>query len=533
MSNKLEHCRLTVRPARLVRGTLGAIGAFGMLAACSVQSLAQQVPAGALQLRPAFSAAGTGSSSTQAGLAQVDDPFAEGSIGDGGVEDGSSIPDDQNAESLTGSSISTEAGDDAQGRAQRAASEGRVVDDINTGTPDSRANVRQSAVEAGNGRPERGEPFLPEGFRAGTWRVFTRIEQAAGYATNADFAPGGSAGAFSQTDVNIRAVSDWSRHQAEITADGGLRRSFTNDEGFIPNAAVNGSLRLDLIDGYTATMRGGYAYSTEALTSNTLGSNVSERPGVHAWNASAEAARNGGKLDLLLRGSLDRTTYEAATLDGGGTLNQGDRDNTLYQVTTRAAYGQSPALKPFVQAGFGWRRYDEASDRNGNERDSTVLDLRAGIQFDRGEKLNGEFAIGYLAESYRDNALETLDGVSFNSVLNWSPERDTTISFTSATTLGGSTTADVSGSIIHSLGVRAERRVRDNLALNATAGAELTYEGGTGSPDTTLRAGIGLEYWFSRYLSMTADLEHQRFESVTPANNWDSTSVRLGVAVQR
>ena len=421
--------------------------------------------------------------------------------------------------------------DEPTGREQRAQRESQVVDPINTATPDSRANVREAPVEAGNLVVPEEEPYLPEGFRAGTWTVFTRVEQALGHTTNTTLSAGGPAGLFRQTDATLRAQSDWSRHQAGIEAQASLRQS--GDEPTIPDLSVNGNLRLDLVDGFAASATAGYRYTTEALTSNSLGSTVSQRPGVHSMNGSVQVERSGGRLDLALRGSLERTLYNDATLSGGGTLSQSDRNNTLYQLSARAAYGSTDAIKPFVQAGIGWRVHDEKTDRNGEERDSVIHDLRAGLQLDLGPKLKGEVSVGHVSENFADANIDTLSGLSLNAAIDWSPVRETRITLSAATTLGGSTTAGENGSVNQNVSLEARRRVRDNLELNGKASIDVARYGTAGGSDVAYGAAIGLEYWISRHLSVTADVEHQQFNSATAGNSWNATSFKMGVALQR
>jgi hypothetical protein len=423
--------------------------------------------------------------------------------------------------------------DSRQAAERRAQGEGAVTDPDNTDNPDPRANVRAAAIDAGQRRRDKIDPFLPEGFRAGTWTVFTRLEQAIGYATNASFAAGGSPGAFSQTQGSLTARSNWSRHELLLEANGALRQTLDGGSDAIPSASAAASLRLDLIDGLVANLRGGYTYQTESASSPNLSSSVVNRPGVHGLAASGELARSGGKLAFALRGSIDRTLHEDAELSGGGTFSQEDRNNTLLGLSLRAAYAPGGAIDPFLQAGIGRRIHDLQTDRNGDRRDSWIADLRAGLLFDFGEKFAGEASIGWLSERFDDAGLQTLDALSLNAALDWSPVRDSVVRFSASTALSGSTTAGENGYVNYNLGVEAARRVRDNLAVNALARADISLGDASGSRDITWTLGAGVEYWLNRHLSVTADVEHQRLDSSTAGNGFDSTSVRLGLALQR
>jgi hypothetical protein len=190
-------------------------------------------------------------------------------------------------------------------------------------------------------------------------------------------------------------------------------------------------------------------------------------------------------------------------------------------------------LKPFLQGGIGKRVYDESVDRNGEDRSGTLVDLRAGLQVDLHEKLTGEMAVGYSWQDFNAGTIQTLDGITVNGTLNWSPERDTLVRLTAQTSFGGSTTAGDNGLLSYYFQTEAERRVRDNLAFNASASYQQSIYDTAGGSDRDYKVGVGAEYWVSRFVSLTANLDYERYDSMTPGNSWDATSVRIGVALQR
>lgn len=396
---------------------------------------------------------------------------------------------------------------------------------------ETRQNLRVEPEQSGVARAVEEEPFLPLGFRAGTWQVFTRLEQAIGYTTNSSNSADGKPGGFSQTDVNASLQSDWSRHEARINLDGSFRHSFDSEEDDIPYGAIEGVLRLDLLDGFTANVIGGYQYTTESTSSRDLSASVTERPGVHRMNGSAELVRTGGIFDLALRGSADRETYDDAKLSNGNKQSQRDRNNTIYEGSFRVAYGASPVFKPFAFVGAGRRQYDEKVDRNGDERSSHILDLRGGVEFDLGEKLAGEVSVGYLREDYDGATLKDIDAASLFANVIWSPERGSNVTFAASTSLGGSTTSGESSSIERNFSLRADRQVRDNLSANAFAALEVDQYPDDQGNDYTWSLGAGIEYFFSRYFSATANVEYERLDSGDPTRSWQGTSFRLGLAL--
>jgi len=394
-------------------------------------------------------------------------------------------------------------------------------------------NLREPAVQSNQTQSDDTQPFAPVGFRMGSSVVNMRLEQSVGYSTNLAQSSGGSAGAFSRTEITVGLVSDWSRHELRVDASAVYRKPFSSDIDDQPTADISTALRLDLVDGFTTTIGTSYGFSTESLTSDNLTGGVSERPGIHTYGGSVEVARTGRRLNFLLRGTVDRTDYEEAALGSGGALDQVDRNSTLYAVTARAGYDYGAFASPFVEARVGARRYDEEVDRNGEQRNSMIYDLRAGYEFDAGDKLNGEISVGYLREEFDEGDLDALNGVSINGTLNWSPERDTTVIFTAATALNSSTTAGNNGTVQYTTGVDITRQATDRLSLNLNAGAVYDYNDQERNADLTWTLGIGAEYWLNRYMALTADIDHRVFEDGDGVNDYDETVGTVGLVLQR
>ena len=394
-------------------------------------------------------------------------------------------------------------------------------------------NPRIGRDQSGTGPIVEQDPFAATGFRMGTSVVNVRLEQAIGYATNVEQASDGQAGGFSQTNLTVSAVSDWSRHELRLDASGSYRKFFDSEEGNRPTANVRSALRLDLIDGFTSTIVGNYSYTTESLTSDNLSDNVTERPGIHTYGLDLELARSQRKLNFLLRGSLERTQYEEAALSDGSALDQVDRNLNTYRLTGRVGYDTGAVATPFVEGSVGWRRFDEETDRNGDRRNSMIYDLRTGLAFDGGEKLNGEIAIGYLREEFEEGALETLEGYSLNGSLIWSPVRDTTVTLNAATRLNSSTTAGDNGSIEYTAGLDITRQATDRLELNANTDLTLDVDEQNDETDVTWTAGVGAQYWINRHLAVSADLDFTRFEDGDGLEDYTDTTATLGMVLQR
>ncbi len=392
------------------------------------------------------------------------------------------------------------------------------------------SNIAADPVQTGTPPTQDTDPFEPTGIRLGTYDMNISLEQAIGYSSNVSEQAGGEGGAFSETSVSADITSNWSRHEWQTNVNGSYRRPFDDDEINQPQLRIDTALRLDLIDGYTLTTRGFYNISTQGFTSSTLAPGAVDNPVQENWGGGVELQRTDHKLQLTLQGDIDRDEFQPTDLGGGISQNEGDRNNNEYRLTARVGYEISPAITPFVEGAYAIRDYDQEADRNGNDRDSDIFELRGGVEVDLGEKLNGEIAIGYVNESFDDPLLQTLDAFTVNGQLNWSPQRDTQIGFTLGTTTNNSITANENGSIIYNGRLDVLRQVTDRFSVNAFADAQVETNDDN---NTTLQIGVGSEYWVNRFMAITSEIDYQRFQTDAPNSSFDATSGQIGVRLQR
>src|SRR5690606_12533316 len=144
-------------------------------------------------------------------------------------------------------------------------------------------------------------------------------------------------------------------------------------------------------------------------------------------------SKDAGPLRFGVTGALMRQTFDDAELADGSIVSQRERDSTLATATLRAGYALSPALAPFVEAEIGRRFHDHERDSAGYARSADHYALRAGVEIDLGEKLNGEIAAGWLTERPDDPRLSDVSGLSLATNLRWSPVRGTTVALFAST----------------------------------------------------------------------------------------------------
>ena len=382
------------------------------------------------------------------------------------------------------------------------------------------ANSRVRALESIVRPRLQDRPFAPVGLRAGTLTLYPELYQGAGASTNLDKRADGESGAFSQTDLKVRALTDWSRHEGELNARLSYRREFggTGDPND-PEAALDGRLRLDLGDLTTGTLRGAIAYRRDDDVE--LGTGLgSEKPEILSSSIGAELSREIARMTLTGGVTLAREHY-LSTLPGAR-----DQSYTTATATARAGYRLSPAIQPFVETSLGRRILDE---QGLIDADATIPSLRAGLELDLAEKVRGEVAAGY-AWSIPEEG-ETTGAPTIDANLTWSPRRGTDLVFAARTRfepeeIGGSTaTYEASIALLHSLNAR--------LDLEATLTAELERTEGAVKDPLGLAAEVGFTYWLNRTLALSGSYEYEKSFEAIPGQDWAANTVTIGLRIQR
>ncbi|MBX3532537.1 MAG: outer membrane beta-barrel protein, partial [Rhizobiaceae bacterium] len=409
-----------------------------------------------------------------------------------------------------------------------AASRRLDAEDIERGAigPDAE---RTGGIEA-RGTPADTSPFAPTGIRAGSFVLRPSLEQGAEWSSNASGSAGGSSDILSSTTLRLGIESDWSRHALSLNTFGTYRRSLQGTGFSELTAGLDGSLRLDLGGGFVSTTALGYQRRPESaeLAVNTVG-----RPLRQTFSASTEMAKTIGPVLLSARAAADRNVYADATLDTGGTVSQADRNNTLYGLTLRGGYQVSPALQPFVEAEIGRRIHDARLDSGGFARSATRYGARAGLAFDRGEKFSGEVAAGFLTERPDDSRLASVSGATLDGTLTWSPLRGTQVDLGATTEIDASALAGSAGALVYGVSLGASRELGARLTGSALLSAQLRRFAGTSDSDTTLAGSASLTWWMNRYAGITGRVGHERLSSTVAGRGYGSTTVYLGLTLQR
>ena len=391
---------------------------------------------------------------------------------------------------------------------------------------------RTASIEGQKVKPED-DPFAAPGVKVGTFVFRPTLEQGFTATSNADSSNTGKSAVLSETALRFTAASDWRENSALITGYGLFRNTVSGEKINDAQGRIEGQLNVDLDNELRAIAKLGYEAAPESASSPDAIAGVNQQPLRQTIDGSLGIEKDVGKMRYALTGAISHDFYGDAELTDGTSISQKDRDNTLYTATLRTGYQVSPALTPFTEVELGRRVYDLSVDTDGYARSSKRIGARAGLELDMGEKLSGEFSVGWLREALDDDRLPAIAGPSVNADLKWSPERGTIIGLTGQTNVETTTTAGESGDILYSGRLTGERQIRANLTANSALGLDWRDYTGSDGHDLILSAEAGLTWWLNRYAGLTTRVRTEKLTSNLPGRDYTANSIYLGLKVQR
>lgn len=398
------------------------------------------------------------------------------------------------------------------------------------------------------------DPFGAVGDYVGSFLVKSAVEVSAGYDTNPGrfTAPRGSA--FYVIAPELLAASDWTRHS--LVAD--LRGSFTGYGSTFPppnpgdcscdptlpvissvptvidRPDINGKVagRLDMSHDTRILGEARLRLATDNPGSPNIQAGLKKYPLFAATGATLGAEQDFNRLQIALKGTIDRVAYQDSLLTNGVSTTNVDRNFDQYGGVARASYELLPGLKPFGEVGGDTRIHDRNVDRSGYQRDSRSTYAKAGTTFELTRLLTGEIGVGYGLRSYQDPRLNDLAGLLTSASLVWVMSPLTRVKVASISSLEETTLAGASGVLVRTYTAQVDHDFRRWLtATGRFTYGTLDYQGG-GRLDTLYSISGDLVYRLNRTYQIKAQIRRDLLHSSLPGYSTASTAAMLGVRLQ-
>jgi hypothetical protein len=233
--------------------------------------------------------------------------------------------------------------------------------------------------------------------------------------------------------------------------------------------------------------------------------NVANPTTLTAETGTVGLASRGFRIGWQLDGGVRREDYDNQTLIGGGTLDNGTRDVTVYSFNGTGTYELAPNYQAFARAGYNKRDYDKMGTVAGAPLDRSS----DGFRFDVGARVNltnvtyGEFFVGYLDQMYKA-PLSDISGVDVGAKVVWNASQITTVTGNvdrrvqdSNNFVNGGLSP---GYLRSNVGVGVDHELLRNVLLNGFANYQNDDYKGIDRTDNRVDLGGGVRYMFTRNL---------------------------------
>lgn len=378
------------------------------------------------------------------------------------------------------------------------------------------------------------DPYAAIGLRVGSVILRPGITNSVGYDTNPQRSatPGVKGSPFARYEGDVDVQSDWNVHELKGKLRGSYLQYFKDPEASRPDGEGNLDLRLDAARDTRILLESRVRLDTQRPGSPDLTAAVKGRPLVWQYGGSAGVSHDINRLQLTLRGSVDRADYENAQLSNGQILSQQDRNQTQYGLRLRASYEVTPGFKPFIQGDIDRRQYDDKIDAGGYMRSSSGISGRLGSTFEISRQLTGEVSGGYQDRNYEDPRLQNLRGFIGDAAVLWSPTPLTTVTLRGSATLGETTVAGSSGTMVRGAGLEIAHALRRNLIVTGFTNFSRTDYEGQNLREDFMNVGARIEYRLTRTFAIRASFTHERLTSTSPGDDYTANVSMVGLRMQ-
>lgn len=373
----------------------------------------------------------------------------------------------------------------------------------------------------------RAPDFDPLGLGVGKFTLRPSIDIDTGFTSNSTRDVSGASSAFVSVNPQLLLESNFARHALGLQVQAGFDRFATGSDTTDREVIVTATGRFDIDAERSINAAVQYAAQEDDITG------VADDPLETTTTASLG-------LNYRLKDVDTRSTIRIARNINGGFVDaagidqsQDDLDSTLYGANLRATLARGASLQPFVEGDISREVFDQDEDILGNGRNVIGLRGLVGVAVNRGEKLNGEFAIGYGENLVDGDGIDDFGAFLAEFNLNWSPQRLTEIRLAGTTTLDAFPSVATPGDTTYDINLTLAREVRENLTATAGTGLIFQVDGGNLGTDTTVEAQVGLEYRVSRTLGIVLNYDYARQFTAGGAADFTANTISLGLRAER
>lgn len=318
----------------------------------------------------------------------------------------------------------------------------------------------------------------------------------------------------------LRAYSNWSEHalNVELGADAARYAERGTEDHEHYRAIVEG--RYDISPTFNAFAGIRYYRDTEDRESpdDVFGRSPTVYEDLGAYVGTFKQV---GRFGLRLGGTWQQLNFEDAVsqlLAGPvlGSINNDDRDRDLFTAGAHLSYLFAPGKVGFVQLAGDFRRYRDAADDFGFDRDSDGVRMIGGFNLSTGGVIEAEFYGGFLEQTFDDDNFETVREPTFGMVVDWFVSELTTLSAYADRTLAETTAFGASSFLNAIVGLQANHEFTRRLSGGMRMGYTRSEFREIDRDEDYLFVGFTGRFLFGEYFFCQVDYQFRNLDSSIP-----------------
>jgi hypothetical protein len=384
------------------------------------------------------------------------------------------------------------------------------------GTTPANAPAGDAELEVPRDQTVRERP-RPEvdalGVHVGGFYAFPSLRTSEIYDDNIFATPSHTDGDFiTELAPELTLQSNWNNHALNFDAGAAAGFYATHSEQDYVDYHFGTDGRLDVTRDHQLTAAFSYRHQHEDRSSpdETQGKFPTE---YDLYRTDIGSQNQYGRFSVNFDGQLNRYKYFNVEAEGGGTINNNDRDRFATVGSVTVSYEIVPDYEAYVRTSYNRQDYDDNVDNEGFNRNSQGFETVVGLGIDLGGVTRADVFAGYLAQFYESSDFDTVSGPSFGASLTWNVTGITTVTASLTRTLEETTTVGAAGYFATDAIVNIDHELLRNLILNAFGGYGNNDYEGISRNDNVWIAGAGVEYLMNRYMSLDAKYRYDTRDS--------------------
>lgn len=353
----------------------------------------------------------------------------------------------------------------------------------------------------------------PLGIRAGSFLMFPSLDVKATYNDNIfavdDDGDDDMIWAFTPA---VAVESDWSRHALNLSASTEIGRYAQFNAEDYEDVTLGASTRIDATQDSFITATANWARGHEDRGSPD-DVNASVPTDTYTFGGSLSYLHRFNRLGLEPSVNVTKYLYSNPKTSSGSEVNNTDRERVESSFGIKATYQIQDEFEAFAELIGNDRRYDEALDDNGFDRDSQGYEARIGTRLDFGGKAFGNVFVGYAQQFWRDSQLQDVSDYVAGADVTFNPSGLTSITVGFTKSIAETTTNGASGYFTNLATVSVDHELLRNLILSANAGVNYQEYRGIDRDDYTYSGQFGAKYSLNRNFVAAAEYKYEQRDS--------------------